>query len=247
MLTLPKNEVHLYYTQADSISSDKLLGRYRAVLSPEEILKVDRYRIQKDRYLSLVARALVRYLVSEYTGAPAEAFAFLMNGHGKPYLAPKEEKKDCPKISFNISHSRGGIVCGICQNLEIGVDLEDIRRNVDLGIARRFFADTEVEFLNQIPNSEKKKMFFDIWTLKEAYIKAEGKGLAIPLDSFSFNAGESEIKIAFKAPKKNPSDWQFFRWWPKTNKTVAAAVKATAPLSLKTFSCIPFQKITPLS
>lgn len=247
MLTLPKNEVHLYYTQADSISSDKLLGRYRAVLSPEEILKVERYRIQKDRHLSLVARALVRYLVSEYTGTSAEALAFSMNDHGKPNLAPKEEKNDVSKISFNISHSRGGVVCGICENLEIGVDLEDIRRSVDLGIARRFFADTEVEFLNRIPDSDKKKVFFDIWTLKEAYIKAEGKGLAIPLDSFSFETGGPEIKIRFNCAEKKASDWQFFRWRPKTNKTVAAGVKASAPLSFKTFSCVPFQEITPLS
>ena len=125
--------VYVYYTRADRISDPGLLEQYRACLSPPEIRKADRYMKQSDRHLSLVSRALLRYLIAETTRHDPRSLNFSVNGHGKPFLA------ELPHIHFNLSHSHGAAVCALCRNAAVGVDVEDVGRHTDFSIAKRFF------------------------------------------------------------------------------------------------------------
>lgn len=232
-------EIHVFYTRADRISDPCLLKQYRACLCPAEIRKADRYLKQSDRHLSLVSRALVRYLIAEVTRQNPQSLSFSTNEHGKPFLV------ELPDIHFNLSHSHGAAVCALCRNAAVGVDVEDMGRHTDLSIAKRFFSSSEAELVSKASGAEKRKLFFDIWTLKEAYIKAVGKGLSIPLNSFSFNANETEIQITFSDTGQVDPMWQFFQWRPEPGKIVAAAVRSASPIVFKHFWCVPFVGIDP--
>jgi len=246
MMTRPDlfpDSLLLFYTRADSVSDPKLMDRYRSVLNPGEIRKTNRYLDENARHLCLTARALVRYLISEYTGLPPEFFSFTTNEHGKPRLdsTPLDSGPH-----FNLSHTRGGVVCGLCLNHEIGVDLERLDRRVDPGVADRFFSPQEAAWVREAQGkAQVKERFLDIWTLKEAYIKARGKGLAIPLDSFSFDLTDPVAKIRFRdqGPMENAEQWQFFKWHPEPGKIAAAAVNTPQSLAIQTFRCIPFEGI----
>lgn len=227
-------EIHVFYARADQISDPCLLKQYRACLSPAEIQKADRYLKPSDRHLSLVSRALVRYLIAGVTGHHPQSLNFSVNEHGKPFLV------GLPDIHFNLSHSHGAAVCALCLSAAVGVDVEDVGRHTNLSIANRFFSSSEAALVSKASGYEKRKLFFDIWTLKEAYIKAVGKGLSIPLDSFSFNADETEIQITFRDTGRTDPMWQFFQWRPEPGKIVAAAVRSPCPLVFKHFWCVPF-------
>ena len=232
-------QIHVFYTRADQISDPCLLKQYRACLCPAEIQKADRYLKQSDRHLSLVSRALVRYLIAEVTRQDPESLCFSTNEHGKPFLV------GFPEIHFNLSHSHGAAVCALCRNAAVGVDVEDMGRHTDLSIAKRFFSSYETALVSKASGAEKRKLFFDIWTLKEAYIKAVGKGLSIPLNSFSFNANETEIRITFSDSGQADPSWQFLQWRPEPCKIVAAAVRCASPIVFKHFWCVPFVGIAP--
>ncbi len=126
-------QIHVFYTRADQISDPGLLKQYRRCLCPAELQKADRYMKQSDRHLSLVSRALVRYLIAGAIRQDPKSLSFSVNGHGKPFLS------EMPDIHFNLSHSHGATVCALCRDDAVGVDVEDAGRHTDLSIADRFF------------------------------------------------------------------------------------------------------------
>jgi len=245
MICLPPDRILLFFTRVENITDAGLLASYRSVLSPEETQKVDRYRDKNGGLLSLTARALIRYLISEYTGLGPDEFTFTANDHGKPALSKDSGLPPQARgLKFNLSHCKGAVVCALCLDHDIGVDMEDLGRRVNLSVADRFFSPREATRVRSLDcDDEKKEAFLDIWTLKEAYIKAKGKGLAIPLNSFSFEPAGTGVTISFQDPKINPDTWQFFRWRPEPGKRVAAAVNSARSIDIQTFYCIPFKEI----
>lgn len=227
-------QVHIYYTRADRISDPGLLKEYRGCLCAAETQKADRYMKQSDRHLSLVSKALVRYLIGEVTQQDPKSVRFSTNEYGKPFLV------GLPDLHFNLSHSHGVAVCALCRGAAVGVDVEDVGRQTNLSIAGRFFSPAEAELVSKAPEAEKRALFFNIWTLKEAYIKAVGKGLSIPLDSFSFNADEPEVHIRFSDTGRIDPAWQFSRWRPEPGKIVSTAVRSVSAVVFKRFWCVPF-------
>lgn len=122
-----------------------------------------------------VACALLRRLLSQWLQRPPETIHWQQGEHGKPFLAGGPY--------FNLSHSQGFAGLALDQNQEIGLDLEDRRREVALEqLARRFFAPPEAAWV--LASADLRRSFFDCWTAKEAYIKALGSGLYHPLDQF---------------------------------------------------------------
>lgn len=239
---LSPNSILLFYARADTCCDPEVEARYRSVLSPAEIRKTDRYLDENARHLCLTARALVRYLISGYSGLEPDSFSFTENEHGKPSLNIPPEYTG-PR-HFNLSHCKGGVLCGLCLNREIGVDMEDLDRRVTPAVAARFFSPQEAAWVREKKEDAGfKERFLEIWTLKEAYIKAKGKGLAIPLDSFSFDLTGPEREIRFRDQAARQGQWQFFRWHPEPGKIAAAAVSAPRPVDIQTFRCRPFEGI----
>jgi 4'-phosphopantetheinyl transferase len=128
------------------------------------------------RRRQVVACALLRQLLGRHTGRPPDQLSWQRGPQGKPYLPSGPH--------FNLSHSEGYAVLALDEHGELGVDLEDSRRRVEfLALARRFFSAPEA---NQVQASaDPRRLFFQIWTAKEAYIKALGSGLSHPLDQFT--------------------------------------------------------------
>ena len=106
------------------------------------------------------------------------------NVHGRPEIL--DRPAGVPDLRFNLSHTDGLIACAVTIGREVGVDVEHVGRRLTHDIAGRFFAPREVADLKSLPVAEQPRVFFDYWTLKEAYIKARGFGLALPLGDFAF-------------------------------------------------------------
>ena len=175
----------LWFVRPEEVQGPVLLERFRALLTTEERARNQRFRQERHRHQDLVTRALVRHVLSQYATDlhPAE-WIFSENHHGKPAIAGPA---GAPRLSFNLSHTDGMLLCGVTQHHPVGVDVERIDRKTDVGaIADRFFSESEVNALLTLPEHAQTQRFFDYWTLKEAYIKARGLGLALPLGDFSF-------------------------------------------------------------
>ncbi len=130
-----------------------------------------------------VARAMLRRLLGRYLGQAPGALAFARGAHGKPFLQEGT-------LHFNVSHSHELALYAIARNREVGVDVEWMRPQVaHEQIAARFFSLEEQEVLAQLPAAERRAAFYNIWTRKEAYVKARGDGIAAGLGSFAVSLG----------------------------------------------------------
>lgn len=197
MKSIKNNEVHIYITRPEDVAPSLLL-KYKELLSPDEIKRHDRFKFEKVKTNFLITRALVRTTLSKYLGSKPEDLEFEINSFGKPSLKG---------ISFNLSHTDGLIALGVTKNKLIGIDTENLKREVtDTDIAKRFFADPEYQEIKKCRGGERKLKFLQFWTLKEAYIKAVGKGMAIPLNKFYFKITDEEISIHTSEYSK---EWQF--------------------------------------
>lgn len=221
-----KNEVHLWCVYDEEISDPELLRKYYALLNKEEKAQKDRYYFPRNRHQYLITRALVRTVLSQYFSAidPTELI-FKTNAYGKPYIAN-------PSISFplefNISHTEKLITLAVTNGVKVGVDVEYNQRNSNLiSIAERFFSPSEIDDLNLLDLKHKHDRFFDLWTLKEAYIKAKSLGLSIPLDKFCYRfKDKNTINIHFDDSHiiDKPSNWQFFQLIPNEFHKIAIAL-----------------------
>jgi 4'-phosphopantetheinyl transferase len=242
-IVLKPGEIHFFYTVVDRVEDQILLDRYREISSKKERLKIDRYRFEKDRHNCLVTRALLRFVLSQFTRLPPCSFEFEENIHGKPCL--KEGVADIP-IRFNLSHAGGLTSCAVVLDHEIGIDVEDSHRKINMSIADRFFSRQESAILKNTKENKKQGVFFDFWTLKESYIKAKGKGLSIPLDQFSFSIRHDSTQISFDDRyDDNADNFSFFRF-PLLEK-FKAAITVQAPktrgFNLNIYNCVPFKEV----
>lgn len=243
IIELKANEIHFFYTPVEEIQDPLLLNHYRSIITAKEAAKAEKFIFAKDKHNSLVTRALLRFALSSSTNTAAENFEFTENSYGKPALIPDPIH---PPIRFNLSHSSGITACALTLNNEIGIDIENYTRDVDPGLADRFFTKSESAYLQQCSAENKQQVFFDFWTLKESYSKARGKGLSIGLDTFGFEI-EPSVRIYFnKVVDETPDDWIFFRFSPVENFKAAIAVHSslhTDDFKLHIYKCIPFVHI----
>jgi len=213
-MKLKKNEIHLWYTYANQTVGQQQLSDYATILSTEETYRHQAFYFEKDRHQFLVTRALLRTVLSKYdnTVRPDE-WLFDKNDYGKPYIA---HKALTPLLYFNLSHTDGLAVLAVTQAEEVGVDVEHINRVGDShqSIANHFFSRSEYQELARLPSDQQAERFITLWTLKEAYIKAKGMGLSIPLDQFSFSFVDAEnVEITFKNVDDQSQDNQFWNFW----------------------------------
>lgn len=159
----------------------------RALLSPDECARADRFRFAPDRLRFIAGRALLRRVLAEQLGVPPERIRFAQGPQGKPLLA--SPFASC-RLCFNVSHSHELLVVALAAGRRVGVDVEWLRRPVDVdAIARRFFSPGERAAVLGASSAARRDAFFACWTRKEAYLKARGDGLSYPLDRFEVTLG----------------------------------------------------------
>ncbi|MCX6584847.1 MAG: 4'-phosphopantetheinyl transferase superfamily protein [Candidatus Aminicenantes bacterium] len=162
---------------------ERLLAR----VSPEKRARIPRFYREEDRIRGLMADILARGCITRETGLENHRIEFYTNDYGKPFLKGRDD------FQFNLSHS-GAWVVGAVDNQPIGIDVERIQP-IDLDISKNYFSPDEHQDL--MAHQDKFAYFFTLWSLKESYIKIVGKGLSLPLNSFSikfFSPGDIRIK-----------------------------------------------------
>lgn len=153
----------------------------RLLLSHDELDRADRFMSAVHRARFTAARATLRRLISMYVQTPPHELSFNYGEHKKPSLAHPNSYE----LEFNLSHSEDIALYAFTKSHPLGIDIEKIRASFDPALAKRFFSSLEYDSLLHLPEREQNDSFYRIWSRKEALIKAVGKGLSIPLASFS--------------------------------------------------------------
>jgi 4'-phosphopantetheinyl transferase len=232
---VPLVEVHV--TTVSEARAAGALSRYLALLTDEERARHARMRPDPRGDEFLVGRALLHHALARHAPAPRR---FAATGHGRLELA---EAPPAP-VSFNLSHAEGLVVCAVAAGaLELGIDVEKVDpRRADDAVWEHYFATTEVAALRALPAAERCERFFTYWTLKEAYMKARGLGMALPLHDFWFLVEEGRpVRIAFSAALPDqPQRWQFAQQrLPGDHLIAVAAAPASDPVRLTVERCLP--------
>jgi 4'-phosphopantetheinyl transferase len=192
--TLIDNELHVWRASLDLSSAVR--ERLQSRLNSEEKKRVEKLLIEKAREHFVAARGILRELLGAYLGVDAEKIAFRYGPEGKPSLSPEHNSR----ISFNVSHSNGMGLFVFASDREIGADIEYVKPDFrGMEIASRFFSEEESAALAKLPPQERDEAFFGCWTKKEAYVKAHGQGLSIPLRSFTVEFSKSKQVLADEA------------------------------------------------
>jgi 4'-phosphopantetheinyl transferase len=204
-LALPEDEVHLWRVDLEAIRADE--SRWQKVLSSDELTRASRFHFPRDRQRFVAARALLRMTLGSYLATNPGSLSFSYSKREKPSLGPENAGFG---VTFNLSHSGGIALFAFTRRREIGVDVEQVRSDFDLEtIARRFFSAREQSQLADLPAQEKVEAFFRCWTRKEAYIKATGDGLSLPLSRFdvSLAAAEQNALLATRPDSAEAGHW----------------------------------------
>jgi 4'-phosphopantetheinyl transferase len=164
-------------------------------------------------------------MLTFHWGLPPASWRFSIDAGGKPAI---DTRMKAPNIEFNLSHTRGLVAAAVASRGAIGVDVERIdEAKADFAVAEAYFAPAEVALLKRAPPADRPLFFFRLWTLKEAYVKAIGAGLAAPLDSFAFTL--EPIDIAFRAGQSGDAlAWQF-AMAPTTDQHVLSVAVGRPP------------------
>jgi len=177
---LPDDAVHVWRALLEVDPST--LRHLKSTLAQNELERAKRFIFDPDRNHFIAARGILRDVLGRYLQCAPQTIDFVYGARGKPAILSGGSRHP---LCFNLSHSHGLAVIGIAREREIGIDVEMIRSEfASDDIAKRYFSAKEIDELSRLPTELRTEGFFLCWTRKEAYIKAKGDGLHIPLDSF---------------------------------------------------------------
>jgi len=187
-LGLGGDEVHLW--RADLGLALPRLDALESIVSDDERARADRFHAPQDSERFLAGRAILRIILGRYAGESPESLRFRYGVYGKPALFREEAASP---LRFNVSHSGPMAVYAVALQHEIGVDVEHIQEDVARQqVAEYFFARREAATLRSLPRALQTRAFYACWTRKEAYVKARGAGLVLPLDQFEVSVDPDE-------------------------------------------------------
>jgi 4'-phosphopantetheinyl transferase len=191
------------------------LDKLKELLDDDERRRAARFVRPELRSRFAAGRGMLRTILAAYLGVAPAALRFEYNGYGKPSLAATTGPAPHPggeplDLRFNLSHSGQWALLAVALGRELGVDIEAIRPEWEFEkLAEHFFSAAEVAALMSTPDTARRRAFFSCWTRKEAYIKALGRGLAVPLDSFdvSLAPGLPAELLAVRDLPLEPARW----------------------------------------
>ncbi|MFA0442747.1 4'-phosphopantetheinyl transferase superfamily protein [Vibrio sp. 10N.222.51.C12] len=199
----------------------ELTGVITSWLSDEELHKVNRYRKQDSQVQALFVRGFLRAILSQYSDIKPAQWRFEYGDKGKPRLCSKQKQQT--GLDFNLSHSKDHLLIGVLQSHHrehtLGVDIEHARQGTDIySIMSHYFANSEVQELMRLEKNAQRERFFDVWALKESYIKATGKGLATSLKRFYFDFSNQQRQHLTlnetQGPQKKERHFEIYRQLP---------------------------------
>jgi len=204
-LELNAAEVHVWRVALDQSLS--ISERFRNTLAPTERARAETFHFRKDRDYFIAARGALRAILGRYLNRSPRDLSFRYSSYGKPAL---DLGSGDDRLRFNLSHSQGMALYVIARDREVGVDIERVRSDLEVDqIAERFFSPSEISSLRALPVALRRNAFFLCWTRKEAYIKARGEGLSLPLDHFDVSIAPGEPAALLRT---RPDSAEAFRW-----------------------------------
>ncbi len=219
------DEVHVWRVNLDA--GQDQAENLREILASDERERADRFYFEKDRVSFTVARAAARSILGACLDVDPTSLVFRYGPQGKPYLDGAEANSG---LRFNLSHSGKLALVAVTRDREIGVDIEQVRplKSADR-LPERFFSPAEVKSLRALPETNQLNGFFTCWTRKEAYIKAKGGGLSVPLDQFVVTLAPEEPPALLEVQwdSEEPTRWTLMNLRPGNG--YAAALIAEGP------------------
>jgi 4'-phosphopantetheinyl transferase len=204
--SMEKEKIHLWYAYPDDLLQQNSAQACARLLSEDEQARWQAYKFEEHRREYLATHALARTALSYHGKLSPEAWRFRPNDYGKPAVDP-----ECG-LRFNLSNSRALVVCLVAESADVGVDVEPCSRaETILEVAPSVFSTLELRQLEALEPKDKITRALRLWTLKEAYIKARGLGLRLPLSKFSFHFDEEQaIRMVLDRDLNDcPDRWQF--------------------------------------
>jgi 4'-phosphopantetheinyl transferase len=202
-----------------------------STLSADEEKRAARFHFQVDKNRFVVSHGMLRKILGRYLHREPSELTFSINQYGKPALVDFN-------LEFNLSHSGDFALVAVTQGRKVGVDVERIRQGISSHvIAQQYFSKAEVAELQSLPFEQREAAFFTCWTRKEAYIKAQGLGLSLPLESFdvSLSPNEPAMLRAVRPDEKEAARWTLLSLDVDPNYAGAVAVEGAA-LDFRLFS-----------
>lgn len=231
-VSLHNHEAHVWFIRTDAVGDADILRTFEAVLSPQEKERWQRFTFEAGRQQYLISHGFLRLVLSRYADVAPDEWRFVSSAYGKPEIALGHNAQR--SLSFNLTHTSGLAACIVARDREVGVDAEEIdRRGREIGddLIRYCLSTEELACFRTVSAHEQKRAFLDYWTLKEAYLKARGFGLSLPVEAITFrwlsgipHHGPVEASFA-PAIDDNPETWHFERFTPTPQHKIAVAAR----------------------
>ncbi len=222
-VTLRADAVHVWFAVLDHAGVEP--GRLHQSLSSDERMRAERFHFRRDRDRFIARHGILRVILSHYVHVEASELRFEQGKNGKPVLAETHGKRP---VHFNLSHSNGVALFAFSRDRELGVDIENVREMPEMEhIVEQFFSEKEKAFFHALPEDSKRDAFFNVWTRKEALLKALGGGLSLPLDMFDVAPAPDEgaTRLTIDAAPWGPSDWSLRTLRPARGHVGALAME----------------------
>ncbi len=223
-LALAPAELHVWQVPLDQ--PEERMARCRAILSADERARADRFHFDRDRRRYVIARGVLRSILSRYLDVQPERLTFDYGPQGKPRLSPMAAQIP---LYFNVAHSHELALYAITRAYEVGIDVEYTKRQVtDIDqLTERFFSANENAVYRALPAPDRRAAFFRCWTRKEAFIKSIGEGLSHPLDRFdvTFAPDQPPVILSIDGEPAAATAWSLFHLEPAVDYVGAVAIQ----------------------
>ena len=217
-----QRHVDIWHAATSAVDGTEF-SRFDSVLSAEERARRDRFVFDHDRRDFVVAHGLLRRALSEHGTVSPEEWGFTTDRLGKPSIAA--DQSGSPPLAFNLAHTRGYVACAVARDASVGIDVERLAPvSWQSAIAARHFSTEENQILARSAPGEADTRFIEIWTLKEAYLKALGAGLNAPLCTFGFSFEHLE-GLRITGAVDDQDAWRFLLVAPAPDVRLAIAVR----------------------
>ncbi len=223
-LTLSDDEVHVWYLRAHPTSHASYAAVAKPLLDEVEQRRAAAFSHWPSQFEFVVGRAFLRWTLGRYLSVEPASLHFQPNQYGRPELIGGS------KLQFNLSHSGGLIALAIAYGHEVGLDVEHSRAHpLDAEVAEEHFAPSEfADYASQSTPAARHTRFLEYWTLKEAYLKARGTGLALPLHRFSCTwTDPRQVQLTIHPAVSPDATWQLSLLQPPPDFTASLAVRIT--------------------
>jgi 4'-phosphopantetheinyl transferase len=236
---LAPDEVRIWTVELAAVSPEQL-AVLRALLDAEERARASRKRIESDRRVFELAHGLLRHALSSVAPVNPAGWRFEVEPGGRPYVAGAEAELG---LRFSLSHTHGLAACAVALERDVGVDAESLTRELDVDdLARGCLSDEERLAFASLDGARRREELLARFTMKEAYLKARGVGLALGLRSFAVSLDPPALLKP--PPDDDASGWVFERHLPSPRHTLAVAARRRPDerLRLRYFDGLPAQE-----